>query len=57
MLLFSELTDALVKWGPTIENIIKALIRGTVKPSDFELFIEGVETAAARAEISAEFKE
>ena len=57
MLLFSELTDALAKFGPTIEIIIKALMRGAVKPSEFELFIEATETAAARAEISAEFKE
>lgn len=54
MLLFSELVDALIKWGPTIENIIKALIRGKVTPSDLEKEIERIETSLVRAEIERE---
>lgn len=54
MLLFSELIDALVQWGPAIENIIKALMRGKVQPSDLEKEIERIETALVRAEIERE---
>ena len=54
MLLFSELIDALVKWGLPIENIIRAFMRGKVQPSDLEREIERIETALVRAEVERE---
>lgn len=56
-LLLDEVLDAFAKFGPTLTIIIRTLRGGSMQPSDFEKFIEETATAAARAEISAEFPE
>ena len=54
---FKEISDAFATWGDILVRIIEALKRGKVEPSDFEKFIEEKETAAARAELEAEYPE